>query len=1077
MSSYEHERGNDKDRLAHRLEQEYLLQQAFRKLVKERTDGAVNDGPQKKLPLSLNDKAREELSSDRIIKGVEAAMNEACQLRLSKSRLDPRKLVLHINTKGWRLIVVPEEPFWLVVFASRTESDLRGASITGLSWHLDAPKVGTVSQGLPLWLLEQARVDPEVAPRPPEIKPIKGVFGKSANGLKGVDLSTVLMGLRVDTAPLRDAFTLLHWAAKLHPRRSWEVELEAEAQEQERSDGRSIYVVSPSEKKTDFPWPDRGLRLQVRRTKKRAVICEVTRDPASAQRWLLLGPEGLEGDRVLEEVVDDSYRHQRNLLDRMSQGEKLDRLYLAAAATQTRTPSQKLPPEKITRLRGEHPWEHRQLMALKMALSGHLICAIKGPPGTGKSTVIVGLVRRLVRRNARVLLVAPTHVAIDEVLGRLHRLREQGYEDKVLPVRVAPRDEGRLDANLLQYVPRRLARSIARKAQRHLSGMLEETDAEAADDKERQKEEELSLAERELQLVRALVGAQGAHERAESIKQQVDQRLKSLKNLAGKTRSKLSTARKAMRAAKKAVKDTRPSGIWDSVTNFFTGDHKKAKQKLEACKEKVKLLEQTQVKAAAEIEEATAKLQDLTNRLEQTEERRDRASQAIERAGFALPGDAVERLCELADHVEALRDAQGKLAKQRALWRRWRDHLNLESNQSDLERWVLGCANVVAATTQGIGSSPEFRDTHFDLVICDESSRVTRGEILTPASRADRVVLVGDEHQLPPYVENRDEQLLQAFAVLDRTREHSAERLKEAADELAQEWNTGEPEFRRLWVDEVARRALELKSMGKLPKAKSIRRQDSPAKRRIAWRSISDTITASCFDHVLARLPEDLTVRLNIQRRMPAQNAALVSSPVYGGDYLTPEQDPVVPLTTDRLHHSWMLLDTSLACRTNKQFRDSLKGTGFVNPGEAMWVRRVLEEHARTTKRKGTLMPSMMVISYYLAQARLIESMLSGTLRGKVAVLPIDRCQGQEADVVVISFVRSKHSPRQGYGLWLQDPRRLNVALTRARKSLILVGNLNTLSGLHGNEYGERIYKHLLAQIEKEPDHVIRDFQ
>ena len=70
----------------------------------------------------------------------------------------------------------------------------------------------------------------------------------------------------------------------------------------------------------------------------------------------------------------------------------------------------------------------------------------------------------------------------------------------------------------------------------------------------------------------------------------------------------------------------------------------------------------------------------------------------------------------------------------------------------------------------------------------------------------------------------------------------------------------------------------------------------------------------------------------------------------------------------------------------------------------------------------------------------------------------IDKIQGQESDLVVISFVRSRRDRRgraigagKGTAMWLQDIHRLNVAVTRAKLALTLVGDRMMLESLRGN--------------------------
>jgi superfamily I DNA and/or RNA helicase len=61
-----------------------------------------------------------------------------------------------------------------------------------------------------------------------------------------------------------------------------------------------------------------------------------------------------------------------------------------------------------------------------------------------------------------------------------------------------------------------------------------------------------------------------------------------------------------------------------------------------------------------------------------------------------------------------------------------------------------------------------------------------------------------------------------------------------------------------------------------------------------------------------------------------------------------------------------------------------------------------------------------------------------------ITINTVDAFQGQERDVIAISFVRSNEKAEVGF---LGDIRRTNVAMTRARKTLIMIGDSATLSG------------------------------
>jgi superfamily I DNA and/or RNA helicase len=117
-----------------------------------------------------------------------------------------------------------------------------------------------------------------------------------------------------------------------------------------------------------------------------------------------------------------------------------------------------------------------------------------------------------------------------------------------------------------------------------------------------------------------------------------------------------------------------------------------------------------------------------------------------------------------------------------------------------------------------------------------------------------------------------------------------------------------------------------------------------------------------------------------------------------------------------------------------------------------------------------------------VAQARLIRSMLGHphyhdfTKLDFKVVDSVDRIQGQQSDIVVISFCRTFGKPKDAtrrrtqprpvpahYARWLQNINRLNVACTRARRSLVLVGHGNTLRGLNGVPAAEDFYRNLFG--------------
>lgn len=133
-------------------------------------------------------------------------------------------------------------------------------------------------------------------------------------------------------------------------------------------------------------------------------------------------------------------------------------------------------------------------------------------------------------------------------------------------------------------------------------------------------------------------------------------------------------------------------------------------------------------------------------------------------------------------------------------------------------------------------------------------------------------------------------------------------------------------------------------------------------------------------------------------------------------------------------------------------FEEKLDGTSSTNPDEAAFL---IKHLTHTVSELGAhytpaMFPSIAVISPYKQQLNLLNEQLLHTpdlepYRPKIAVNTIDSFQGQERDIVYISMTRSNDQGEIGF---LSDVRRMNVAMTRARKKLVIIGDSATLSGL-----------------------------
>lgn len=179
---------------------------------------------------------------------------------------------------------------------------------------------------------------------------------------------------------------------------------------------------------------------------------------------------------------------------------------------------------------------------------------------------------------------------------------------------------------------------------------------------------------------------------------------------------------------------------------------------------------------------------------------------------------------------------------------------------------------------------------------------------------------------------------------------------------------------------------------------------------------------------------------LQVQYRMHPEICAFPNETFYAGrlenDGITAGPFRSAPWigtrVPDALRRSYVFVNTDGAEEAE------LGGMSLINTHECDAVLKILSDMLPLPSKK------IVVISFYLAQVRLIQARLAemGGAYASVRVYTADSVQGSEADVVILSFVRSNLRGSVGF---LKNYRRLNVALTRAKSWLLCVGNFSTL--------------------------------
>lgn len=133
-------------------------------------------------------------------------------------------------------------------------------------------------------------------------------------------------------------------------------------------------------------------------------------------------------------------------------------------------------------------------------------------------------------------------------------------------------------------------------------------------------------------------------------------------------------------------------------------------------------------------------------------------------------------------------------------------------------------------------------------------------------------------------------------------------------------------------------------------------------------------------------------------------------------------------------------------------FHEEFVGESFgrINKPEANLLLQELENYIRKIgeNRVAEECIDFGLISPYKAQVQYLRNKIKGNpffrpYRSRITVNTVDGFQGQERDVIFISLVRANENGQIGF---LNDLRRMNVAITRARMKLVILGDATTMS-------------------------------
>lgn len=322
----------------------------------------------------------------------------------------------------------------------------------------------------------------------------------------------------------------------------------------------------------------------------------------------------------------------------------------------------------------------------------------------------------------------------------------------------------------------------------------------------------------------------------------------------------------------------------------------------------------------------------------------------------------------------------------------------LKSRAAEIELRInaelFGEARVIACTL--VGSAHHLLEgMKFGTLFIDEAAQALEAACWIPMKRASRVILAGDHCQLPPTVKS----IAALRAGLGKTlMERIAENKPEVVTLLKIQYRMN---------DEIMRFSSDWFYGGKVESAPQIK-----------YRSVLD------YDHPITWIDtSNEENQITIEGEDAPEDSASTSSSVSAANQ-----------------------------NSDLNFKEQFVGESFgrINKAEAELTLLTLAEYFTKIGKQRVLEERIDVgiISPYRAQVQYLKKLIKKyeffkPYRRLISVNTVDGFQGQERDVILISLVRSNDEGQIGF---LKDLRRMNVAITRARMKLIILGNKDTMT-------------------------------
>ncbi len=647
----------------------------------------------------------------------------------------------------------------------------------------------------------------------------------------------------------------------------------------------------------------------------------------------------------------------------------------------------------------EYPPNRSQMEAIQRGIETKDIQLVLGPPGTGKTTVIVSWIKYFIRHGKRVLVSSQNNAAVDNVLERV------GESKDARIIRLG--NIARIQDNCKQYST---DEQIDKTAEIYINKLKGSQENVLHDIKEL--EQSISLIDKAMPMIiefqEAVLARDKFVEMAKNIAQNTmdcyQQYIASKYNYENLLNDK---AHKEI-----ALFAIKQKSFWRKL--IFLPVSLYVKKRLGQINESIEY-------AFSLFETSKGRYEDNVRQLKEfisdgdyiaLKERYGKYEGQIRQAIYIpmLKGPITVGEFDVANllsnaHIakemvdDYKKSLEGALDKVRSVKKTLDDwEISINSKRTEIvTNLLIENSNVVGATCIGINSRRQFQNLDFDVSIIDESGQIQVHNVIVPMSRAPKTLMLGDHLQIPPMAN-----------------------------------------------DEVV----------KLCKQDGIK---------------TDLLEMSFFEFLFKKLANknpdtpNLT-RLDEQFRMPGNISDVISDWFYGGKYHArydmSKWEPIIKGTAKPL----IVISTS---KTSDRFEQNKynspdKTEGYGNELEANIVGNIVEKVFSGIEPDSK---QIGVISAYGRQVRLIRKKIAAK-KLKLSsdeiysiAASLDSFQGQERPLIIYSSTRSTDPSGRFYKTpdkarvgFMKELRRLNVAFTRCKKQLVIIGDFDYLTSCEYEE-------------------------